>query len=123
MAQRTRFSIFSRNNPRFTIRDSVAHASRVLAVASRYRELFKNDRISTTRHLSHAFRSPLRPTSRVSRQNHSCRQRIQDSAWPRRLNAPFLERAPDDGAVRFYQNYQAVSVLAGVYRLRLAAPG
>ena len=39
------------------------------------------------------------------------------------LNAPLLERAPDDGAVRFYQNYQAVSVLAGVYRLRLAAPG
>ena len=26
-------------------------------------------------------------------------------------------------AVRFYQNYQAVSVLEGVYRLRLAAPG
>ena len=38
------------------------------------------------------------------------------------FNVPFLEHAADDGAVCFYQNYQPVSVLAGVYRLRLAAP-
>ena len=43
--------------------------------------------------------------------------------WGRFGNVTFLERAPDDRTVRFYQNYQPVSVLAGVYRLRLAAPG
>jgi hypothetical protein len=35
-------------------------------VASRYRELFQNDLISTTRHLSHAFRSPLRRDAATS---------------------------------------------------------
>ncbi|PYL99167.1 MAG: hypothetical protein DMF19_13075 [Verrucomicrobia bacterium] len=44
----------------------VAHAFRVLAVASRYRELFQNDLISTTRHLFHAFRSPLRRDATTS---------------------------------------------------------